>query len=68
MKLSDYIVQRLARWGVRHVFLATGGGAMSCPTHSRNLNRAHERSKCPMAPFRFACIWRTCTHSWMRLN
>jgi thiamine pyrophosphate-dependent acetolactate synthase large subunit-like protein len=49
MKLSDYIVQRLARWGVRHVFLATGSAAMSCSTHSRNLNRAHERSKCPMA-------------------
>jgi len=28
MKLSDYIVQRLADWGVRHIFLVTGGGAM----------------------------------------
>jgi acetolactate synthase-1/2/3 large subunit len=28
VKLSDYIVQRLADWGVRHVFLVTGGGAM----------------------------------------
>ncbi len=28
MKLSDYIVGRLADWGVRHVFLVTGGGAM----------------------------------------
>lgn len=28
MKLSDYIVKRLADWGVRHVFLVTGGGAM----------------------------------------
>jgi acetolactate synthase-1/2/3 large subunit len=28
MKLSDYIVQCLAGWGVRHIFLVTGGGAM----------------------------------------
>ena len=28
MKLSDYIVERLAHWGVRHIFLVTGGGAM----------------------------------------
>jgi len=28
MKLSDYIVERLAGWGVRHIFLVTGGGAM----------------------------------------
>ncbi len=28
MKLSDYIVERLVNWGVRHVFLVTGGGAM----------------------------------------
>jgi acetolactate synthase-1/2/3 large subunit len=28
MKLSDYIVERLANWGVRHIFLVTGGGAM----------------------------------------
>jgi len=28
MKLSDYIAQRLIDWGVRHVFLVTGGGAM----------------------------------------
>ena len=28
MKLSDYVVERLAGWGVRHVFLVTGGGAM----------------------------------------
>src|SRR6266478_9529324 len=28
MKLSDYVVERLANWGVRHIFLVTGGGAM----------------------------------------
>ena len=28
VKLSDYIVDQLAAWGVRHIFLVTGGGAM----------------------------------------
>jgi len=28
IKLSDYVTQRLAGWGVRHIFLVTGGGAM----------------------------------------
>ncbi len=28
MKLSDYIVGQLTNWGVRHIFLVTGGGAM----------------------------------------
>jgi acetolactate synthase I/II/III large subunit len=28
IKLSDYVMQRLADWGVRHVFMVTGGGAM----------------------------------------
>lgn len=28
MKLSDYVISRLADWGVRDVFLVTGGGAM----------------------------------------
>ncbi len=28
MKLSDYVVQFIARLGVKHVFLVTGGGAM----------------------------------------
>jgi acetolactate synthase-1/2/3 large subunit len=28
MKLSDYITGRLADWGVRHIFLVTGGGSM----------------------------------------
>ncbi|HEY0760283.1 MAG TPA: thiamine pyrophosphate-binding protein [Acidisarcina sp.] len=27
-KLSDYVVETLTSWGVRHVFLVTGGGAM----------------------------------------
>jgi acetolactate synthase-1/2/3 large subunit len=28
IKLSQYVVGKLADWGVRHVFLVTGGGAM----------------------------------------
>ncbi len=27
-KLSDYVMQSLANWGVRHIFMVTGGGAM----------------------------------------
>jgi acetolactate synthase-1/2/3 large subunit len=28
MKLSDYVFSQLRKWGARHVFLVTGGGAM----------------------------------------
>ena len=28
IRVSDYIVRRLDGWGVQHVFLVTGGGAM----------------------------------------
>ena len=28
MKLSDYVFDQLKKWGARHVFLITGGGAM----------------------------------------
>src|SRR5271170_2520459 len=28
IRLADYIAQRLADYGVRHVFMVTGGGAM----------------------------------------
>jgi acetolactate synthase I/II/III large subunit len=28
MKLSDYVFQRIAEWGVKHVFMLPGGGAM----------------------------------------
>lgn len=28
IRLSDYVFQRLAEWGVEHCFLVTGGGAM----------------------------------------
>lgn len=38
MRVADYVVQTLAKHGVRHVFLVTGGGAM-------HLNDAFGRSK-----------------------
>ncbi|MDP2998813.1 MAG: thiamine pyrophosphate-binding protein [Bryobacterales bacterium] len=28
IKLSDYIIQRLRQWDVKHIFMITGGGAM----------------------------------------
>src|SRR5271168_5039893 len=28
IRLSDYVIRRLEEWGVRHIFLVTGGGAM----------------------------------------
>ncbi|MGB9234110.1 MAG: thiamine pyrophosphate-binding protein [Terriglobales bacterium] len=28
IRLSDYVAQQLADWGVRHIFLVSGGGAM----------------------------------------
>jgi acetolactate synthase-1/2/3 large subunit len=28
IKLSDYVIQCLAGWGVRHIFMVSGGGAM----------------------------------------
>jgi len=28
IRLSDYVIERLADYGVRHVFMVTGGGAM----------------------------------------
>jgi acetolactate synthase I/II/III large subunit len=28
IKLSDYVIRRLADWGVRHIFMVSGGGAM----------------------------------------
>ncbi len=38
MRVSDYIVKRIAEFGVQHVFLVTGGGAM-------HLNDAFGRNK-----------------------
>ncbi|HBH17979.1 MAG TPA: hypothetical protein DDX14_03400, partial [Cyanobacteria bacterium UBA9579] len=28
IKVSDYIVKRLAEYGIKHVFMISGGGAM----------------------------------------
>jgi acetolactate synthase-1/2/3 large subunit len=39
IKVSDYIFQRLSDYGVRHVFLLTGGGAMHLNDSLRNERR-----------------------------
>ena len=38
MKLSDYIAQKVVEYGVRHVFMVTGGGAMHL-NHSLGTNK-----------------------------
>lgn len=38
MKLSDYVAQKLVEYGVRHVFMVTGGGAMHL-NHSFGTNK-----------------------------
>src|SRR5215472_17611716 len=50
MKLSDYVVDFVARQGVKHVFLVTGGGAMhlnASLAQSRNVEaicNSHEQA------------------------
>src|SRR6185369_5090495 len=41
IKVSDYIAQRLADWGVRHIFMVTGGGAMHLNDSIGKENRIH---------------------------
>ena len=38
MKVSDYISQRLVDYGIKHVFMVTGGGAMHL-NHSFGTNK-----------------------------
>ena len=38
IRLADYVAQRCAEYGIRHIFLVTGGGAM-------HLNDAFARNK-----------------------
>ena len=54
MKLSDYVAQKVAELGVRHVFMVTGGGAMHL-NHSLGTNNDlecifnHHEQACAMA-------------------
>ncbi|HLJ88361.1 MAG TPA: thiamine pyrophosphate-binding protein [Candidatus Angelobacter sp.] len=41
MKVSDYVMQRLADWGTRHIFLLTGGGAMHLNDSIAKESRLH---------------------------
>jgi acetolactate synthase-1/2/3 large subunit len=61
MKLSDYIAERLADWGVRHVFLVTGGGAMHLNDSFGKESRLqyicnHHEQACAMAAEAYARI------------
>ncbi len=54
LKLSDYIVQYLASYGVRHVFMVTGGGAMHLNDSFGHHNKIepifnHHEQACAMA-------------------
>jgi acetolactate synthase-1/2/3 large subunit len=54
VKLSDFVVSRLADWGVRNVFLVTGGGAMHLNDSIGNNSRIryicnHHEQACAMA-------------------
>ena len=41
MKLSDYVAQKIVEYGVKHVFMVTGGGAMHL-NHSFGTNKSLE--------------------------
>ncbi len=61
MRVSDYIAQRLADLGVRHVFMLTGGGSMflnySIGTHpSIRTTFNHHEQACAMAAESYARI------------
>src|ERR1035437_7692697 len=61
IRLSDYVVRRLEEWGVRHIFLVAGGGAMflndsiAKSTTIRPVCNHHEQA-CAMAAEGYARI------------
>lgn len=63
MKLSDYVFSQLRKWGVRHVFLVTGGGAMhlndSIGTSGLSYLCTHHEQAAAMAAEGYARITRT---------
>jgi acetolactate synthase-1/2/3 large subunit len=61
MKVSDYIFRKLADYGVRHVFLLTGGGAMHLNDSLRKEKRIqficnHHEQACAMAAEGYARV------------
>src|SRR5579863_7831039 len=60
VRVSDYITRRLEEWGVQHVFLLTGGGAMFlndsfARSHIRPICQHHEQA-CSMAAEGYARV------------
>jgi acetolactate synthase-1/2/3 large subunit len=62
MKLSDWVAQRCADFGVRHVFMVTGGGAM----HLNHSLGVHPKLKCIFNHNEQACA--IAAESYFRLN
>src|ERR1041385_7997832 len=61
IRVSDYIVRRLEEWGVEHVFLLTGGGAMFLNDSFARAERIqpicnHHEQACAMAAEGYARI------------
>jgi acetolactate synthase-1/2/3 large subunit len=61
IKLSDYVMRTLADWGVRHIFLVTGGGAMHLNDSIRKESRLryicnHHEQACAMAAEGYARV------------
>jgi len=63
MKLSDYVFSQLRKWGARHVFLITGGGAMhlndSIGTSGLSYLCTHHEQAAAMAAEGYARITRS---------
>ena len=51
MKLSDYVAQKLVEYGIRHVFMVTGGGAM----HLNHSFGTHKKLECIFNHHEQAC-------------
>ena len=51
MKLSDYVAQKLVEFGIRHVFMVTGGGAM----HLNHSFGTHKKLECIFNHHEQAC-------------
>jgi acetolactate synthase-1/2/3 large subunit len=51
MKLSDYVAQKVVEYGVRHVFMVTGGGAM----HLNHSLGTHKQLECIFNHHEQAC-------------
>ena len=62
MKLSDYVAQKIAEYGIRHVFMVTGGGAM----HLNHSLGTHKGLECIFNHHEQACA--IAAEAYYRLN